>query len=207
MLGQSVFNVALLKGVFTTTSRFQTISFESDAVTVQTVDNTKKTPMVVPKKIINRMYLVIDDNIKAVYSNQTLARRSVLLKTLANGYRTEDDDWMIEDFFEYLDAVDAIAPSEEKNTVVEMCTTETKYKHSSDILSMEEIEDWLDSDFDFTSHDLETEFIKDNTAPTPTPIYSFVDDVTNMMDITPPPPKAKKRPVKLAVVKYKRASK
>ena len=42
-------------------------------------------------------------------------------------------------------------------------------------------------------------------APTPTPIYSFVDDVTNMMDITPPPPKAKKRPVKLAVVKYKRA--
>ena len=51
----------------------------------------------------------------------------------------------------------------------------------------------------------ETEFIKDNTAPTPTPIYSFVDDVTNMMDITPPPPKAKKRPVKLAVVKYKRA--
>ena len=92
MLGQSVFNVALLKGVFTTTSRFQTISFESDAVTVQTVDNTKKTPMVVPKKIINRMYLVIDDNIKAVYSNQTLARRSVLLKTLANGYRTEDDD-------------------------------------------------------------------------------------------------------------------
>ena len=205
MLGQSVFNVALLKGVFTTTSRFQTISFESDAVTVQTVDNTKKTPMVVPKKIINRMYLVIDDNIKAVYSNQTLARRSVLLKTLANGYRTEDDDWMIEDFFEYLDAVDAIAPSEEKNSVVEMCTTETKYKHSSDILSMEEIEDWLDSDFDFTSHDLETEFIKDNTAPTPTPIYSFVDDVTNMMDITPPPPKAKKRPVKLAVVKYKRA--
>ena len=164
MLGQSVFNVALLKGVFTTTSRFQTISFDSDAVTVQTVDNTKKTPMVVPKKIINRMYLVIDDNIKAVYSNQTLARRSVLLKTLANGYRTEDDDWMIEDFFEYLDAVDAIAPSEEKNTVVEMCTTETKNKHSSDILSMEEIEDWLDSDFDFTSHDLETEFIKDNTA-------------------------------------------
>ena len=205
MLGQSVFNVALLKGVFTTTSRFQTISFESDAVTVQTVDNTKKTPMVVPKKIINRMYLVIDDNIKAVYTNQTLAKRSVLLKTLANGYRTEDDDWMIEDFFEYLDAVDAIAPSEEKNSVVEMCTTETKYKHSSDILSMEEIEDWLDSDFDFTSHDLETEFIKDNTAPTPTPIYSFVDDVTNMMDITPPPPKAKKRPVKLAVVKYKRA--
>ena len=117
MLGQSVFNVALLKGVFTTTSRFQTISFDSDAVTVQTVDNTKKTPMVVPKKIINRMYLVIDDNIKAVYSNQALARRSVLLKTLANGYRTEDDDWMIEDFFEYLDAVDAIAPSEEKNTV------------------------------------------------------------------------------------------
>ena len=175
MLGQSVFNVALLKGVFTTTSRFQTISFDSYAVTVQTVDNTKKTPMVVPKKIINRMYLVIDDNIKAVYSNQTLARRSVLLKTLANGYRTEDDDWMIEDFFEYLDAVDAIAPSEEKNSVVEMCTTETKYKHSSDILSMEEIEDWLDSDFDFTSHDLETEFIKDNTAPTPTPIYSFVD--------------------------------
>ena len=164
MLGQSVFNVALLKGVFTTTSRFQTISFDSDAVTVQTVDNTKKTPMVVPKKIINRMYLVIDYNIKAVYSNQTLARRSVLLKTLANGYRTEDDDWMIEDFFEYLDAVDAIAPSEEKNTVVEMCTTETKIKHSSDILSMEEIEDWLDSDFDFTSHDLETEFIKDNTA-------------------------------------------
>ena len=53
----------------------------------------------------------------------------------------------------------------------------------------------------------ETEFIKDNTAPTPTPIYSFVDDVTNMMDITPPPPKAKKRPGKLAVVKYKRASK
>ena len=51
MLGQSVFNVALLKGVFTTTSRFQTISFDSDAVTVQTVDNTKKTPMVVPKKI------------------------------------------------------------------------------------------------------------------------------------------------------------
>ena len=52
MLGQSVFNVALLKGVFTTTSRFQTISFDSDAVTVQTVDNTKKTPMVVPKKIM-----------------------------------------------------------------------------------------------------------------------------------------------------------
>ena len=181
MLGQSVFNVALLKGVFTTTSRFQTISFESDAVTVQTVDNTKKTPMVVPKKIINRMYLVIDDNIKAVYSNQTLARRSVLLKTLANGYRTEDDDWMIEDFFEYLDAVDAIAPSEEKNSVVEMCTTKTKYKHSSDILSMEEIEDWLDSDFDFTSHDLETEFIKDNTADmgkasVKSPVFSFIDD-------------------------------
>ena len=181
MLGQSVFNVTLLKGVFTTTSRFQTISFESDAVTVQTVDNTKKTPMVVPKKIINRMYLVIDDNIKAVYSNQTLARRSVLLKTLANGYRTEDDDWMIEDFFEYLDAVDAIAPSEEKNTVVEMCTTETKIKHSSDILSMEEIEDWLDSDFDFTSHDLETEFIKDNTAElgkasVKSPVFSFIDD-------------------------------
>ena len=181
MLGQSVFNVALLKGVFTTTSRFQTISFDSDAVTVQTVDNTKKTPMVVPKKIINRMYLVIDDNIKAVYSNQTLARRSVLLKTLANGYRTEDDDWMIEDFFEYLDAVDAIAPSEEKNTVVEMCTTETKNKHSSDILSMEEIEDWLDSDFDFTSHDLETEFIKDNTADlgkasVKSPVFSFIDD-------------------------------
>ena len=181
MLGQSVFNVALLKGVFTTTSRFQTISFESDAVTVQTVDNTKKTPMVVPKKIINRMYLVIDDNIKAVYTNQTLAKRSVLLKTLANGYRTEDDDWMIEDFFEYLDAVDAIAPSEEKNTVVEMCTTETKIKHSSDILSMEEIEDWLDSDFDFTSHDLETEFIKDNTADmgkasVKSPVFSFIDD-------------------------------
>ena len=181
MLGQSVFNVALLKGVFTTTSRFQTISFDSDAVTVQTVDNTKKTPMVVPKKIINRMYLVIDDNIKAVYSNQTLARRSVLLKTLANGYRTEDDDWMIEDFFEYLDAVDAIAPSEEKNTLVEMCTTETKIKHSSDILSMEEIEDWLDSDFDFTSHDLETEFIKDNTADmgkasVKSPVFSFIDD-------------------------------
>ena len=181
MLGQSVFNVALLKGVFTTTSRFQTISFDSDAVTVQTVDNTKKTPMVVPKKIINRMYLVIDDNIKAVYSNQTLARRSVLLKTLANGYRTEDDDWMIEDFFEYLDAVDAIAPSEEKNSVVEMCTTETKNKHSSDILSMEEIEDWLDSDFDFTSHDLETEFIKDNTADmgkasVKSPVFSFIDD-------------------------------
>ena len=153
MLGQSVFNVALLKGVFTTTSRFQTISFESDAVTVQTVDNTKKTPMVVPKKIINRMY----------------------------GYRTEDDDWMIEDFFEYLDAVDAIAPSEEKNSVVEMCTTETKNKHSSDILSMEEIEDWLDSDFDFTSHDLETEFIKDNTADmgkasVKSPVFSFIDD-------------------------------
>ena len=181
MLGQSVFNVALLKGVFTTTSRFQTISFDSDAVTVQTVDNTKKTPMVVPKKIINRMYLVIDDNIKAVYNNQTLARRSVLLKTLANGYRTEDDDGMIEDFFEYLDAVDAIAPSEEKNSVVEMCTTETKYKHSSDILSMEEIEDWLDSDFDFTSHDLETEFIKDNTADmgkasVKSPVFSFIDD-------------------------------
>ena len=181
MLGQSVFNVALLKGVFTTTSRFQTISFDSDAVTVQTVDNTKKTPMVVPKKIINRMYLVIDDNIKAVYTNQTLAKRSVLLKTLANGYRTEDDDWMIEDFFEYLDAVDAIAPSEEKNSVVEMCTTETKYKHSSDILSMEEIEDWLDSDFDFTSHDLETEFIKDNTADmgkasVKSPVFSFIDD-------------------------------
>ena len=181
MLGQSVFNVALLKGVFTTTSRFQTISFESDAVTVQTVDNTKKTPMVVPKKIINRMYLVIDDNIKAVYTNQTFAKRSVLLKTLANGYRTEDDDWMIEDFFEYLDAVDAIAPSEEKNSVVEMCTTETKNKHSSDILSMEEIEDWLDSDFDFTSHDLETEFIKDNTADlgkasVKSPVFSFIDD-------------------------------
>ena len=181
MLGQSVFNVALLKGVFTTTSRFQTISFDSDAVTVQTVDNTKKTPMVVPKKIINRMYLVIDDNIKAVYSNQTFAKRSVLLKTLANGYRTEDDDWMIEDFFEYLDAVDAIAPSEEKNSVVEMCTTETKNKHSSDILSMEEIEDWLDSDFDFTSHDLETEFIKDNTADmgkasVKSPVFSFIDD-------------------------------
>ena len=188
MLGQSVFNVALLKGVFTTTSRFQTISFESDAVTVQTVDNTKKTPMVVPKKIINRMYLVIDDNIKAVYSNQTLARRSVLLKTLANGYRTEDDDWMIEDFFEYLDAVDAIAPSEEKNSVVEMCTTETKYKHSSDILSMEEIEDWLDSDFDFTSHDLETEFIKDNTADlgkasVKSPVFSFIDDEDENDDV------------------------
>ena len=39
----------------------------------------------------------------------------------------------------------------------------------------------------------------------PSPVYSFVDDVTKMMDITPPPPKAKKRPVKLAVVKYKRA--
>ena len=51
----------------------------------------------------------------------------------------------------------------------------------------------------------ETEFFKDNPAPTPTPIYSFVDDVTKMVDITPP--KAKKPPCKLAVVKYKRASK
>ena len=49
----------------------------------------------------------------------------------------------------------------------------------------------------------ETEFFKDN--PAPTPIYSFVDDVTKMVDITPP--KAKKSPCKLAVVKYKRASK
>ena len=47
--------------------------------------------------------------------------------------------------------------------------------------------------------------IKDNTAPTPTTIYSLVDDVTKMVDITPP--KAKKPPCKLAVVKYKRASK
>ena len=51
----------------------------------------------------------------------------------------------------------------------------------------------------------ETEFFKENTAPTPTPIYSFVDDVIKMVDITPP--KAKNRPCKLAVVKYKRASK
>ena len=45
------------------------------------------------------------------------------------------------------------------------------------------------------------EFFKDN----PSPVYSFVDDVTKMVDIAPP--KAKKRPCKLAFVKYKRASK
>ena len=47
----------------------------------------------------------------------------------------------------------------------------------------------------------DTEFFKDS----PSPVYSFVNDVTKMVDITPP--KAKKRPYKLAVVKYKRASK
>ena len=39
----------------------------------------------------------------------------------------------------------------------------------------------------------------------PSPLYSFVDNVNTMADITPP--KAKKQPCKLAVVKYKRASK
>ena len=39
----------------------------------------------------------------------------------------------------------------------------------------------------------------------PSPVYSFVDNVNKMADITPP--KAKKRSCKLAVVKYKRASK
>ena len=78
MLGQHVHKVAFLKGIFTTISRFQTISFHSNAVTVQTLENTKKTPMVVPKKFINRMYLVFDHNIKAVFSDQTLTRRSVL---------------------------------------------------------------------------------------------------------------------------------
>ena len=47
----------------------------------------------------------------------------------------------------------------------------------------------------------DTEFFKDN----PSPVYTFVVYVTKMVDITPP--KAKKSPCKLAVVKYKRASK
>ena len=114
-------------------------------MTVQNLENTKKTPMVVPKKFINRMYMVIDHNIKAVFSDQILTRRSVLLKTIGIGYRMEEDDWMIQDFFVYMDAMDAIAPSEKENTVVEMCTADTKNKQSSDILSFEELEDWLNS--------------------------------------------------------------
>ena len=48
----------------------------------------------------------------------------------------------------------------------------------------------------------DTEFLKEH----PSPVHSFVvDDVTKMVDITPP--KGKKRPCKLAVMKYKRASK
>ena len=89
----------------------------------------------------------------------TGGRRSVLLKTLGNGYRMEEDDWMIQDFFDYMDAI-AIAPSEKENTVVEICTSDTKNKQSSDIFSLKELENWLDYDsndgFDtnFTSHDL-----------------------------------------------------
>ena len=68
-----------------------------------------------------------------------------------------------------------VAPSEEENTVVEMCTSDTKNKHSSDILSLKELEDWLDSDsngfdIDFTSHDLAK-------ASAKSPVYSFIDDV------------------------------
>ena len=49
-----------------------------------------------------------------------------------------------------------MAPFEEENTVVEMCTADTKNKQSSDILSLEELEDWLNSGSNdgFTSHDL-----------------------------------------------------
>ena len=67
---------------------------------------------------------------------------------------------MIEDYFDYMGAIYAIAPSEKENAVVEICTTDTKNKQSSDILSLEEVEDWLDSgsndgfDIDFTSQDL-----------------------------------------------------
>ena len=39
----------------------------------------------------------------------------------------------------------------------------------------------------------------------PSPVYSFVNDVNKMVDITPL--KAMKLPCKLAVAKYKRASK
>ena len=86
-------------------------------------------------------------------------RRSVLLKTLGNGYRMEEDYWMIQDFFDYVDANDAII-SKKENTVVDMCTTDTKNKQSPDILSLEEFEDWLDSgsndgfDIKFTTHDM-----------------------------------------------------
>ena len=89
----------------------------------------------------------------------TGGRRSVLLKTLGNGYRMEEDDWMIQDFFDYMDAIDAII-SKKENTVVDMCTTDTKNKQSPDILSLEEFEDWLDSgsndgfDIKFTTHDM-----------------------------------------------------
>ena len=57
--------------------------------------------------------------------DQTLTRRSVLLKTLGNGYWMEEANWMIEDFFYYMDAIDTIAPSEKENTIVELCTTDT----------------------------------------------------------------------------------
>ena len=39
----------------------------------------------------------------------------------------------------------------------------------------------------------------------PSPIYSFVDNINEMVEITPP--RANKQPCKLAVMKYKRASK
>ena len=71
----------------------------------------------------------------------------------------EEDDWMIQDFFDYMDANDAII-SKKENTVVDMCTTDTKNKQSPDILSLEEFEDWLDSgsndgfDIKFTTHDM-----------------------------------------------------
>ena len=51
----------------------------------------------------------------------------------------------------------------------------------------------------------ETEFFKDNPAPTPTPIYSFVDVVTKMVDITPP--QGEETDCQLVVMKYKRMSK
>ena len=56
----------------------------------------------------------------------TGGRRSVLLKTLGNGYWMEEANRMIEDFFYYMDDIDTIAPSEKENTIVELCTTDTK---------------------------------------------------------------------------------
>ena len=64
-------------------TRLQTGSFNQHRAT----ENTKKTPMVVLKRFIKRMYLVIDHNIKAVFSNQTSTRRSVPWQRLPDGRR------------------------------------------------------------------------------------------------------------------------